>query len=272
MSCENVTLRTQAKEQRKTRERIYFRKHKSRTSVTEKSSSLNARSQIIWKKMVNNTFSLIVAACENYGIGFKGNLPWQLKCVKFPLISHFISSKQTIQFTQLFIIAISLALSEYRNELKYFNRMTTTTNDSAKRNAVIMGRLTYYGIPESKRPLPNRLNIVLSSKSVASDYPADVVLCTSLDDAMHKLVNTELGADIESIWICGGYSVYKEAMTSTYCNRIYFTEVKAKFECDAFFPTIPATFQQVANDENVPSGEQEENGLKYEYKIFEKTE
>lgn len=150
--------------------------------------------------------------------------------------------------------------------------MTSTTIDSSKRNAVIMGRLTYFGIPESKRPLPNRLNIVLSTKAVASDYPSDVVLCTSLDEAMRKLLDTELGADIESIWICGGFSVYKEAMTSKYCHRIYFTEIKAKFECDAFFPTIPATFKQVANDENIPSGQQEENGLKYEYKIFESTD
>lgn len=166
----------------------------------------------------------------------------------------------------------AVVFSRNRNELKYFNRMTTTTQDSSKRNAVIMGRLTYFGIPESKRPLPARLNIVLSSKSIASDYPADVVLCTSLDQAMDKLLSTELGSDIESIWICGGYSVYKEAMTSPYCHRIYFTEIKAKFECDAFFPTIPDTLRQVANDENVPSGEQEENGLKYEYKIFEKTD
>lgn len=170
------------------------------------------------------------------------------------------------------LILYHFSIVQNRNELKYFNRMTTTTNDPSKRNAVIMGRLTYFGIPASKRPLPTRLNIVLSSKSAATDYPADVVLCTSLDQAMDKLLNTELGAGIESIWICGGNSVYKEAMTSAYCHRIYFTEIKAKFECDAFFPTIPAGFRQVANDENVPSGEQEENGLKYEYKVLEKSD
>lgn len=149
--------------------------------------------------------------------------------------------------------------------------MTTSTRDSSKKNAVIMGRKTYDGIPESKRPLPNRLNIVLSKTSVASDYPADnVVLCTSLEQAMEHLIKTDLGANIESIWICGGYGVYKEAMASDYCHRIYFTEIKAKFDCDAFFPAIPSSFKLVPNDENVPSGDQEENGLKYEYKLYEK--
>lgn len=153
--------------------------------------------------------------------------------------------------------------------MKYFNKMTTTTVDPMKKNAVIMGRLTFFGIPANKRPLPNRLNIVLSSKSVATDYPSDVVLCSSLTQAMEKLTETELGTDIESIWICGGFSVYKEAMASDYCHRIYYTEIKAKFDCDAFFPDIPSTFKIVANGEDIPSDEQEENGLKYQYKIYE---
>lgn len=147
--------------------------------------------------------------------------------------------------------------------------MTTSTIDPTKKNAVIMGRLTYFGIPANKRPLPNRLNIVLSNKSVTTDYPAEVVLCSSLNQAMEKLLQTDLGKDIESIWICGGFSVYKEAMTSDYCHRIYYTDIKAKFDCDAFFPDIPSTFKIIPNGEDIPSEEQEENGLKYQYKIYE---
>lgn len=150
--------------------------------------------------------------------------------------------------------------------------MTTSTVDQNKRNAVIMGRRTYFGIPPNKRPLPNRLNVVLSNNSTASDYPADVVLCKSLSQAINQLSETDLGADIESIWICGGYSVYKEAMTLDECHRVYFTEIKAKFDCDAFFPDIPSTFTIVPNDDDIPSEEQEENGLKYQYKIYEKVD
>lgn len=149
--------------------------------------------------------------------------------------------------------------------------MTTTTVDPSKRNAVIMGRLTYFGIPANKRPLPNRLNIVLSNTSGVGDYPKDVMLCTSLDQAMEKLSDTEFGADIESIWICGGHSVYKEAMHSDQCHRIYYTEIMANIECDAFFPSIPDDFKLIApNDKGIPDDVQEENGLKYQYKIFEK--
>lgn len=175
-------------------------------------------------------------------------------------------------FLNVIWLIVCFTLDLNRNELKYFNNTTKSTVDTMKKNAVIMGRLTYFGIPASKRPLPDRLNIVLSKTSIATDYPDDVVLCSSLSEAMTKLTSTDLGANIESIWICGGNSVYKEAMASDYCHRIYYTEIKAKFDCDAFFPEIPSSFKIVPNDENIPSDEQEENGLKYQFKIYEKQE
>lgn len=155
--------------------------------------------------------------------------------------------------------------------MKYFNQQTTKIADSSKKNALIMGRKTYFGIPENKRPLPGRLNIVLSTTSNQCDYPNGVVLCKTFDEAVAKLSDPLLAAEIENVWIVGGYSVYEEAMASPLCHRIYFTDVKAVFECDAFFPTIPADFQVVANDDGLPSEIQEENGIKYQYKIYEKT-
>lgn len=71
-----------------------------------------------------------------------------------------------------------------------------------------MGRKTYFGIPANKRPLPGRLNIVLTGSSL--EVPSDVILCKSLDEAMALLeTNEEYKSDIENVWIAGGYSVYK---------------------------------------------------------------
>lgn len=148
--------------------------------------------------------------------------------------------------------------------------MTTKVTDPTKRNCVIMGRKTYLGIPETKRPLSKRLNIVLSTTATADDYPADVVLCSSLTEALVKLSSSSLGADIEDIWIVGGHNVYKEAMQSRDCERIYLTEILAKFECDTYFPAIDASFQLIANPSNIPSDIQEENGIQYRYKVYEK--
>lgn len=179
-----------------------------------------------------------------------------------------LDDKIIVYKTSFFFILFFFVL--HRNELKHFNRQTTKVADESKRNVVIMGRKSYFGIPESKRPLPGRLNIVLSTTSNQSDYPNEVVLCRSFDEALAKVSTAPWSNEIENVWIVGGYSVYKEAMESDLCHRIYFTEIMAKFECDAFFPTIPADFRLVANDDDLPSDVQEENGIKYQYRIYEK--
>lgn len=217
--------------------------------------------------MVAKKFSLIAAACENMGIGINGDLPWRLKYVRIPHNSANECSRKILIKT----FNRSCFLPPRRNELAYFNRMTTATRDPAKRNACIMGRNTYVGIPPSHRPLPQRLNIVLSRTASASDFPADVLVCASLGEAM-RLLHERYANEVESVWIAGGTSVYREAMESELCHRIYFTEIRAHFECDTFFPPIDATQFRLlpANDGGVPDEEQEEKGIRYQYKIYEK--
>lgn len=70
--------------------------------------------------------TIIVAATKSNGIGQNGHLPWKLS-----------------------------------KELKYFARVTSDAPEG-KQNAVIMGRNTWESIPTKFRPLPKRLNIVLS--------------------------------------------------------------------------------------------------------------
>lgn len=72
-------------------------------------------------------FSIVVAACRNNGIGKDGKLPWSLP-----------------------------------GDMAQFKRVTSQTVDQTKQNAVIMGRLTWNSIPDKFRPLPKRLNVILS--------------------------------------------------------------------------------------------------------------
>jgi dihydrofolate reductase len=154
--------------------------------------------------------------------------------------------------------------------LKHFSTQTKKVNDPSKKNVVIMGRKTYFGVPESKRPLPERFNVVLSTEPEKYEFPPDVIVAKSMDEALKKLNQPELEQQIENVWIVGGNSVYKEAMESENCHRVYFTKVMATFDCDAFFPPLPESFKRVANDEGIPDEVQEENGIKYQYQIYEK--
>lgn len=134
-----------------------------------------------------------------------------------------------------------------------------------------MGRKTFFGVPESKRPLAERFNVVLTSEPDKYEFPSSVIVAKSMSEALAKINEPELKQQIENVWIVGGNSVYKEAMESPQCHRVYFTRIMATFDCDVFFPAIPDSFKLIPNDDaDIPSEIQEENGIKYQYQIYQK--
>ena len=176
--------------------------------------------------------NLIVAVCEGGGIGAGGSLPWRLK-----------------------------------TELRYFARMTKTTVDKEKRNAVLMGRKTWESIPDKFRPLRDRVNIVLtrSSDKVAGD---EVIVCPSFEAAVDK-IDTDLGGLVETCWVIGGSSVYREGINNDRVSRVYRTEVMERFDCDTFMEELGEEWEEV-EDDTVPQGVQEEEGVKFRYRVFQR--
>lgn len=172
----------------------------------------------------------IVAVCRGNGIGIKNNIPWRLK-----------------------------------KEMGYFNRMTTTTVDPSKVNAVVMGRKTWESIPPKFAPLAGRFNVVLSNSLSSVPEKADQ-LCSSLQSAIASLTQNP---KIENIWIIGGSRIYQEAIEKKMCDRVYITRIDADFDCDTFFPEVDFTKFKEVEDEQVPKGVQEENGLQYRFYVYE---
>lgn len=175
---------------------------------------------------MQKSFSIIVAMDQNRGIGLKGQLPWHLQA-----------------------------------DLKHFQDITTTTQDPAKQNAVIMGRKTWDSLPEKSRPLPKRLNVVLSRASLT--LPVGVVTAKSLDAALGVLGQR---ADIERVFVIGGGSVYAQAITHPACQRIYLTEIQTTVGSDTYFPAIPDSFHQT--DASPPFTE---SGLTFRYLTFDRS-
>lgn len=172
-------------------------------------------------------FYIIVACDKNHGIGFQNAIPWRLK-----------------------------------DEIKHFKEVTTFTTTS-RENMVIMGRSTWESLPEKFRPLPDRGNVVLTSNA---DYVAPgAVVCTSLEEALNLAELHVANREIEKVFVIGGQKVYEEAIHNPDLAGIYLTQIEAEFECDAFFPAIPAEFDKVQK-----LGEVEENGIKYMFLLYSK--
>ncbi|TSC59739.1 MAG: dihydrofolate reductase [Parcubacteria group bacterium LiPW_15] len=103
-------------------------------------------------------------------------------------------------------------------DLKRFKELTTW-------HPIIMGQKTFESIG---RPLPNRVNIILSRQP---DYQKDgCFVCSSLEEALEAARNT--GA--EEIFVIGGGEVYRQALPLT--DKLYLTEIEGEKPADTFFP------------------------------------
>lgn len=59
-------------------------------------------------------------------------------------------------------------------------------------------------------------------------------------------------------------------MESRHCFRIYLTRIDAEFECDTFFPEIDTKLFKLVTHPDVPKEQQDENGLFYNYELYER--
>ncbi|MFA5173537.1 MAG: dihydrofolate reductase [Candidatus Paceibacterota bacterium] len=117
------------------------------------------------------------------------------------------------------------------SDLKRFKELTT-------RNVVIMGRKTFESLPDNSRPLPERINIVLSrtQKKKDNNNQENLFFVSSPGEALEKAKSFG-----KNIFIIGGQSVFEFFLP--YSVKIILTKVIGKFEGDSFFPEINNEWQ-----------------------------
>jgi dihydrofolate reductase len=174
------------------------------------------------------SFNIIASVSDSTsGIGMKGKIPWNINA-----------------------------------DMTFFKNITSTSCEN-KSNAVIMGRKTWESLPKKHRPLPNRINIVISNDTFAKekyDIPDTVILTESLLLALKSLSN-----DIDKVFIIGGESLYREAIKSHFCSKLYITEVFCNdLIFDTYFPVIPKYYKL-----NEMSDMKVDNGIEYRFTMYE---
>ncbi len=130
------------------------------------------------------------------------------------------------------------------SDLRRFRRLTTD-------HVVIMGRKTFESIG---RPLPNRLNIVLTSNPKFSPKSGGVMVVHSVKEALEEARKHEK----DEIFIIGGGRVYKEFLP--YTNKLYLTIVEDSPDADTFFPPYENIFKTIISQKKV-----EEKGISYTF-------
>ena len=116
-------------------------------------------------------------------------------------------------------------------------------------NVVVMGRKTY---EEIGRPLPDRMNIVVSKSALF--YGDNLITVRSLREAI------DVGGKSD-IFVCGGYNLYKEAIPVA--DKMYITEIDMEIENgDVFFPEFDK------NDFTLTIGETAGDAVKYTRTVY----
>jgi dihydrofolate reductase len=152
--------------------------------------------------------NVAVAISGNGGIGLKGGLPWP----------------------------------HLKTDMALFSKRTT----GAGKNAVLMGKNTWLSIPERRRPLKNRTNIIISTSLPASCCCHNF---SSIDDAIaHSHCE-----NYDELWIIGGSRIYNEFLHAHHdkVHRVYITYVckngdkdkdSDSYECDTFINIPPKSY------------------------------
>ena len=98
-------------------------------------------------------------------------------------------------------------------------------------NVVVMGRKTFESI--GMKPLPHRINIVISSREDIKEMDnGDNLLVGSLDQVRNMIKDLEPTKDI---YIIGGSSIYNEFIDE--CDRLILTLYDREYEkVDSYFP------------------------------------
>lgn len=131
-----------------------------------------------------------------------------------------------------------------KSDMDHFKQLTS-------QHTVVMGRKTWDSLPPKFKPLPNRLNIVLT-KDINWKQP-DVIVSNNPVDILMRT---------EDMFIIGGEKIYEAFLPHT--SQLYVTRVYGKFDGDVYFPSYDRDFVERGR-----SILYDDNGQKFRFLEFE---
>lgn len=137
-------------------------------------------------------------------------------------------------------------------DLKYFKQTTLG-------KPVIMGRKTWDSIG---RPLPGRLNLVVSRQSELQLDGAEV--CASLEAAIERADSWAREQGVSELMLIGGEQLYRQALDRA--ERVYLTRVDLQPEGDAWFPELDMTQWELVGSNSL----QPEDGTAVTFEVYQR--
>lgn len=118
-------------------------------------------------------------------------------------------------------------------DLKRFREFTTG-------GIVVMGRNTYYSLPEKVRPLPNRRNIVISREWISS-----VESFSSIENFVESMENEK----VWKVYLLGWASLYNQFFEKWIVDIVELTLVNGNHEGDIYVDEFRDDFHELKSEE-----------------------
>jgi dihydrofolate reductase len=119
---------------------------------------------------------------------------------------------------------------------------------------VIMGRKTWDSLPPRFRPLPGRLNMVITRQIDWAEN--NVSRMSSLSEAL--LFCKQMTTPPSTVWVIGGAQIYARALP--FAQQIVVTQIDAALEGDSFAPPLPSHWPHTATPQQTAA-----NGMGYQF-------
>jgi len=143
-----------------------------------------------------------------------------------------------------------------KSDLALFRRLTLG-------KPLIMGRKTWESLP--RRPLPGRVNIVLSRDGTFA--PSGALVCEDFSEAVQIGREQAQEDGAEEVCVIGGATLFELALPRA--QRVYLTEVDASPEGDVTMPALDEAAWVETRRESHPAGQDDE--FAFRFRVLERT-
>ena len=142
-------------------------------------------------------------------------------------------------------------------------RLLQAIQMTQKSKTLFYGRKTYESIPERYRPLPNRINMVLTSQKCF--FHDNVITVNSIDQALDEYKSLLNQNRVEQFFCIGGAQLYNTMITHQAVKKLYITLIHQQHDVDCYFPEYANQFQICSEGELLNS-----KHLKYQFLTYQK--
>jgi dihydrofolate reductase len=133
-------------------------------------------------------------------------------------------------------------------DLAHFKKLTTG-------QTVLMGRKTWDSLPNAYKPLPNRLNLVMTRTKGWQAPGAHTVDSMEMAQEFHHdhcvQHPKEPLSSTPAIWVIGGAQIYAQSLP--HAQRVEMTEIDLEVNGDAFAPDLGQEWIEIHREEHTSS-------------------